>query len=414
MTIFEDGQYYGDSEDAILDAMVADAKEYFGEDLKDDDLATIRLFYKPIASFFAEMQQDIGLVLSASQLAHAENTQLDLLTALIGVSRDSATYADGEVTFSREDVAGNDYTIPKGSEIQTNEVDPKEYQTTETVVISEGTTSATAPVKAVEAGEEYNTGANTVITFVDSVPGVQSVTNTAAIEGGSDIETDESLRDRAQEELGEGSRATANSLINKAKALDGVLSVSIFINDTNQDNTDTGGLPDHAFELVVLGGNQQEIGSMIRNTKAAGDTSYAGANGTAVSVDVELDNGQMVPTEYSEPNPIDIYIDLELEKDDNYAGDDAVKNSIVNYIGGLTARGNEDPGDLLVGDDVIYGRVEYAIRDVEGVYDITSLSVGTADDPTGTSDISISYADVATTDATSSTMIDIVANDITF
>jgi len=53
MTTFEDGIYLNDTQEQILDAMVADAKEYFGEDLKDDELAAIRLFYAPIAIQFA-------------------------------------------------------------------------------------------------------------------------------------------------------------------------------------------------------------------------------------------------------------------------------------------------------------------------------------------------------------------------
>jgi len=411
---FEDGIYLSDTQEQILDAMVADAKEYFGEDLKDDDLATIRLFYAPIAVQFAEAQDDIGLVLQSAQIEYAQDDQLDLLTALIGVERDPATTATGEVTFSREEAASQDYTIPNGTIVQTDSNEPTKYETTESVVLSEGSTSQVAPIEGLTAGVDGNTGSNTVTILSSPPAGIESVTNPSEITGGTNIETDDSLRSRAQEELATGSRASAQALIYGARALDGVESVSIFINDTNVDNTGSGGLPDHSFELVVLGGNKQEVGQMILETKAAGDTSWGGSNGVEVTVEGDLPNGQTHPVSYSEPNAVTIYIDVDLKKTDEFAGEHAVRDSIVEYIGGLNSGGNQDMGEILVGDDVLYGKVEYAIRDVAGVYDINSLTVGTADGPTGTSDIAISDSDVATTDATNDSVIGITTEDVTF
>lgn len=411
---FENGIYLNDTQEQILDAMVADAKDYFGEDLKDDDLATIRLFYAPIAVQFANAQEDIGLVLQSAQIDNAQNEQLDLLTALIGVTRDPATKATGEVTFSRSDTAGKDYTIPSGTTVQTDSNDATKYETTETVVLSEGTTSKVAPIESVTGGVDANAGSNTVTILPSPPAGVESVTNSSSITGATNEETDASLRTRAKDELSTGSRASAPALIYGARALDGVKSVSIFINDENVDNTGSGGLPDHSFELVVLGGDPQEIGQMILETKAAGDTSYAGANGNSVTVTTDLPNGQTHDISFSQPNAVQIYIDVDLKKTDEYAGDDAVRDSLVEYVGGLTSGGNEDDGEIFVGDNVLYGRVEYAIRDVDGVYDINSLTVGTADDPTGTSDITISDSDVATTDGTDSSVIGVVTEDVTF
>jgi uncharacterized phage protein gp47/JayE len=414
MTSFENGIYLSDSQEQVLDAMVADAKEYFGKDLKDDQLATIRLFYAPIAIQFAEVQDDIGLVLQSAQVENAVDEQLDLLTALIGVSRDPATFASGSVTFSRDNSASVDYTIPSGTVVQTDANDATKFETTETVVLSQGTTSESAPIESAESGVDTNAGSNTVTVLASPPAGIESVTNPAEVTGGTDEETDESLRSRAQEELSTGSRASAKALIYGATALDGVKSVSIFINDTSSDNTESGGLPDHSFELVVQGGNQQEIAQMILDTKAVGDTSHAGANGNSVTATADLPNGQTHDISYSVPNEIAIFVDVDLKKTDEYAGDDAIRDSIIDYIGGITTGGNEATGNLLVGEDVLYGRVEYAVRDVAGVYDINSLTVGTADNPTGTSDITISDSDVATTDGTSSTALNVTTEDVSF
>lgn len=401
---FENGIYLSDTQEQILDAMVADAKEYFGEDLKDDDLAIIRLFYAPIAVQFSNVQDDIGLVLQSAQIDYAQDRQLDLLTALIGVTRESATIADGEVTFSRSDAASKDYTIPSGTIVQTDSNEPTKYETAETAVLSQGNTSVIVPVESIEAGVKYNTGPNTVTILSSPPAGVESVTNIAEINGGSEAEQDNELRQRAKDELAEGSRASAPALINSVYSLDGVTSTSIFINDSQNDNTGTGGLPSHSFEIVANGGNKQEIGQAIMNTKAAGDTSYAGVNGSAVTVTTTLPNNQTKDVQFSRPSSIQIYIEGDLDVTDEYAGNDEVIANVVEYIGGLLPSGNEDGGDLQVGDDVVHGEVEFAIRAVEGVYDVNSLTIGKTASPTGTSNLTISNSEIATSDGTDSSM----------
>lgn len=515
MTV-KNGRFDGDTEEEILDAMLADAKEYFGADLNDTSLNVIRTFYRPIASRLALAQQDIGLILDSAQLDHASGQALDLLTALIGITRDEADKATGTAKFSRDSPATSDYTIPKGTIAQTDALNPVEFTTTEGTIIagestetdtntystsntsattktsftvdttyretvdveadfrttnssytayldivdatngttihSDSTTStsfvtsgpttydvsglsgditveyrihignssgtaeltnsdftrggevaATASIEAVEGGPEGNVGANTIVVMPDPPTGVEDVTNSAATSGGTRRETDDELRKRAKEELAEGSRASAPALVNSVQRLYGVTSVSIFINDTKSDNTGSGGLPDHSFELVVAGGNKQDIGQTILDTKAAGDTSYGGANGSSVTVTSDLPNGQTHDITFSRPSTVKIYADVDLTKTDEYAGDDAVRDAIVEYIGGIRTSGNDVTG-LGVGADVIYTEVMAQIQMVEGVYDVTNLELGTSADPTGTSNIRIADHEVATADGTDSSI----------
>lgn len=404
MGSFKDGRYDGDTVDQILGAMIADAKEYWGTDIKEGQLAIIRQFYRPIAEFMAEFQADLETVLRSTHIDRAEGTSLDLLTALIGVSRDPATKADGTVTFSRDNTAGQDYTIPQGTAVQTNSSEPTKYETTEAVTLSSGSTSVDAPITAVENGVGGNTGTNTITVMPSPPAGIDDVTNQAEIYGGSKNESDDELRKRAKEELATGSRASASALINSVQTLEGVTSTSIFLNDTNTDNTGSGGLPDHSFEIVANGGNKTEIGQSILDTKAAGDTAYGGANGNSVTVTADLPNGQTHDITFSRPVAVQIYVDISLDVTDEFAGKDEIRDRIVEYIGGLFTSGQETVGDLGVGDDVIFGEIRYAIRDVEGVYDITSLTIGTSSSPTGTSNITISDAEVSESDATDGSM----------
>jgi uncharacterized phage protein gp47/JayE len=401
---FIDGNYEGDSSDEILDTMISNAKQYWEVDIKDDDLATIRLFYRPIADLLSQVQGDIGLVLESTQIDNSEGQALDLLTALIGVSRDVAKFADGSVTFSRDSSSTTDYIVPSGTTVQTDSSNPETYSTTEQVTLSSGTTSVSASIDADLAGASGNTAADTVTVMPNPPTGVQSVTNPAKIDGGQNIETDEELRTRAKEELSKGSRASAPAILNNVLDVDDVVDATVYVNDTGTDNTGSGGLPDHSFEVVAAGGVKQEIAQRILETKAAGDESYGGANGTLVTADATLSNGQTLSIDFSRPGSVKIYIDIAVEVKDNFAGTDAIIDNIIDYIGGTFTTGNETQGKLRVGEDVLFGEVEYAIRNTNGVYDVTSLEVDTSSSPTGTSNIAISQSDLAIADGTDTSL----------
>lgn len=513
----DDGRYQSDSAEDILEALMADAKEYWGEDLNDTSWNIIETFYRPIAVLLAETQQDIGLVLDSAQIEHAEGQALSLLTALIGIKRDPANRATGTVKFSRDSPASTSYTIPGGTRVQTDSNDPVVFETndseqilgpttssdsttysttngsyvtkasftvdvtyrdsidvqsdirttdgtvaaeleiadatnttqlhtgsttntsfttsgpatydvsgltgditieyrlrsgdgatsvemTDATVEKGGETATKAAVEAIEGGVDGNVGANTLVVMPDPPSGVESATNPASTSGGTDREEDDELRQRAQEELAQGSRASAPALVNSVQGLDGVTSVSIFVNDTNTDNTGSGGLPEHSFEIVAAGGNTNEIGGAILETKAAGDTSYGGANGTKTTAsDVELPNGQTLDVDFSRPSEVQIYVDVTVDKTDEYAGDDELKDAIVEYIGGIRTSGTDVDG-LDVGENVIYTELMAQIQMVEGVYDVPTLEVGTSADPTGTSNITIADSEIATSDGTDSSL----------
>ncbi|MFC6717880.1 baseplate J/gp47 family protein [Natrialbaceae archaeon GCM10025810] len=390
MTIV-DGHFQPESSDDIIEALLEDAKEYFGEDLNDEQLAVFRLFYQPVANRLAEAQEHIGLVLSSAQIDYAEGQALDLLTALIGVPRREAQRAEGEVTFSRNSPATTDYSIPRGTLVQTEGIEPVRFLTMESGQIPEGETEVTVPIRALYGGVEGNVGSNTITVMPSPPIGVDSVTNEEGTSGGRDEESDDELRERAKEDLAEGSASTAPALVTGIRSVDGVRSVGIFINDTNVDHTDEGGLPAHSFELVVDGGEDQDIGDMILEKKAAGDTSWGGVNGDLVEVESRLPNGQTYDVKFSRPIPVPIYVEATIETTDEYEGDDAVRDSITSYIGGTLTSEHEVPGEVDVGEDVLFGKVEYAIRSVRGVYDVTDLKVDTSEPPEGTSNITMDY-----------------------
>ncbi|MFC7199505.1 baseplate J/gp47 family protein [Halospeciosus flavus] len=397
MTVNDEGSFDPDTKEVILDAMMADAKTRFGDDLNDSELAIIRLFYDPIAERLAEAQIDLAAILDASQIANASGAALDKVVEQIGVSRKPAQRATGQARFQREEAASTDYTIPVGTVVQTGGYEPIEFETTVQATLPAGQTHVDVNIRALEGGSDSNLGPNTITRMKTPVTGINGVTNHVETDGGKNRETDPELRERAKTELGEGSRASAPALVRGLKRVPGVKSVSIFINDTPE--TDAEGRDSNAFELVVEGGDEQAVADQILELKAAGDGTVGGIAGTPKTGDAALPNGQTHPVSWSEPTQRQVYVDMTITTTEDYEGDTAVRDSIVRYIGGTRSSGTLTSGDLDGGDDVLVGEIEFAIRQVPGVYDVTDLKVGLTENPTGTDNVEISGQEVATSDA---------------
>lgn len=411
-----DGRFDEDTKEAIIDVMVADLEDAWGEDLPNESASVARDLYAPVAEWLAECQRNIGLVLDAAQIEFATGRALDLLCALIGVVREQAKTATGTVTFSRDTAATSDYVIKKGTLVQTDGSEPRRFETTEQVTLAEGTTSVDAAVKAEKGGTKWNVGAGTIILIPDPPAGLSGdgVNNAAETSGGKAAEQDDELRERAQEQLANGARATGPALLSAVKAVKGVTSVNILINDTADDNGRGYGLPSGSFEMVVThDGTQQTmetVAQSLMDTKAVGDISATGVNGQSLDetlswvingeIITDLPNGQTHPVGFSESVKVDIFVDASFDYEEpEYPGDNAVKDAIVDYIGGYTSSGFEQDGELSTSDNVLIGEVEYAIRDVPGVYDVSELTIGTADAPTGTTNVDIGNYEQSITDA---------------
>lgn len=109
----------------------------------------------------------------------------------------SATAASGVITVTGK--AGT--PIPTGSLFSTAAVNDEpsvEYATTEPVTIPESG-SVTIAVECTQTGIIGNTAANTVIMVAGKNTGITAVTNQEAITGGTEAESDESLKERIDE-----------------------------------------------------------------------------------------------------------------------------------------------------------------------------------------------------------------------
>ena len=395
--------FTADTRDAIELAMLEDAQKHFGEDLNTNQLGALRSFYRPVAAQFAQAQQDIGLVLNSSQIDNATGRSLDLIASLVGVSRNLAQRSRGTVTFSRDGPAPSDYVIPQGTVIQTDSLtEPRRFETAETAVLEEGESSVDAAIRSFNGGADLNVGSNTLTIMPNPPTGIEFVSNESPTEGGTNREGDDELRDRAKGELSDGSSSTPDALISQVKRVDGVRSVSIFINDSDVAKN---GLPGHSFELVVDGGDEAEIAQTILDNIAAGSSPQSGVNGAGIIESGTLLNGQELDVGFSRPDIVQIYIDADVIVDDEYEGDNAIRDSIIPYVGGTFSSGGNAEGQIETGEDVLYGEIEYAIRSVKGVYDVSNLTIGTDSENLGTNNVPVNSSEVAVADATDGTIV---------
>lgn len=129
----------------------------------------------------------------------ATGDSLDHLSSLRNITRKPRLRSYGKLRFTRDTPAMSNIVIPKGTVCQTDSVSGIMFSTTEDGVIGVGDTSVDVEAESVDGGKDKNVGANSINLFVTMIQGVSYVTNPSYFSGGSDVESDKSLRKRLVE-----------------------------------------------------------------------------------------------------------------------------------------------------------------------------------------------------------------------
>lgn len=326
------------------------------------------------------------------------------------------------------DVSGLDGTITVEYRIRTGNSSGT-TELTDATVEKGAMYAVDANIRAIEGGTRGNVGAGTITEMPSPPTGVDSVTNPnptgdpqyTDTEGdelvvGREEESDEELRERAQTTVTKGGDATVDAILsallhNDAGTLSDVQSVTLFNNRTTTDNTGTtvdgrNGLPAKSAELIIHGGATSDIVSALASSACITDDFVGGYNGTSASDSYTYINGQSESWTISRPSPLAVDMTLEIVVDDTYMGDDALRDRIIDYIGGVDTSGNSVTG-LDAGMDVRIDKLRDEITDdgtgVVGFNDNNgelSTSPSATTDSNGLSVISVGATEVAETDGT--------------
>jgi len=221
--------------------------------------------------------------------------------------------------------------------------------------------------------------ANTIDTILTPMLGWDSVINPVAASPGEDRETDEELRLRFRNGKFDRATNTYDAIYSALINLDNVTEVTIYENDTS--TVDGNGVPAHSFLPIVSGGLSQDIGNAIWENKPTGILSYGN---TSVNV-TDIQGGTHVVS-FSRPNPVVIYISMDITTDVNFPanGNDAIRSAILSYFS----------ANFGTGDDVIYSRLYTPINSVAG-HEVNSLFIGTSPSPTGVVNVVIPFDSIA-------------------
>ena len=185
--------------DEVLTQMINDYqekhKEITGKDVSLAQADPFRLIMYACAIQIYQAMQYADYSGKMSFLKYAHGEYLDNLAALRGVERITSTPATTTLQFSIDNAIESVVAIPAGTRVTNgNEV---YFATDEYVEIAAGELSVTVPATCTISGLEGNGFApGELNVLVNTLPYITAVTNTVATAGGSDIEDDESLKDR--------------------------------------------------------------------------------------------------------------------------------------------------------------------------------------------------------------------------
>lgn len=163
-----------------------------------------RKIIEAVAELIASQQVDFTVLNQQTDLSSMSSGRLDAYLSIFNFGRQQAVPSYGTVTFSTNTPVTQQITIPLGTQVIANINDPVfpslTFVTTQAVILAVGQTSVDAPVQCTVAGSVGNIDANTIVGFasLQSIQGISSISNAAAMTGGADQEDDAAYKTRFQ------------------------------------------------------------------------------------------------------------------------------------------------------------------------------------------------------------------------
>ncbi|HBG5346189.1 TPA: baseplate J/gp47 family protein [Clostridioides difficile] len=313
------------------------------EVIKNRTLENINLdIYKGEGSFLNNMVSGNNLELSKiylelsniHKMAFIQDTYnqfLDKRVNEFGVYRKLGTESNGEVEFIGE----------KGTVINNGTV--ISYRDLLFVVIKDVTIGSeegdNSPVQALEVGKKYNLPTNCEFKLVDNISGVTKITNTRSFEGGTDIETDEELKERFYKiQINQATSGNKAHYEEWALEVDGVYNVKVY---PRWDGPGT-------VKILIFGENNQAVDSeVIERCKEY--------------IEEEMPIGSTLTV--ATPSPLNISISATIKLEAGYTLD-FIKESFLESINSYLININKE---------IIYAKVSAILASVEGLHDFSNL-----------------------------------------
>jgi len=242
---------------AIKASMEAKIREVFGTDVDLSDSTLDGQLLQSVGVSLAELWQALEAVYDAGYLNTSRKNNLDAIAVVQGVTRKPATAAIGTVRFSRTETSGTAYAIAAGTRVATAD-GSLIYQTTEDGTLLAGSLFVDIPVVCTAPGSAGNVTTGVITVMLDTVAGIETVTNITAMTDGTDAESDAMLRYRTRIPTS-AAKATLIAMERALAAVTGVVDVLI------TEDTDH-----HTVTCYVLGGTDADLNAAIAATRPCG------------------------------------------------------------------------------------------------------------------------------------------------
>ena len=323
-----------ESYDSILSGMKEKYTELSGRDVPEGSDIDIRM--KVLAGEIFDSEVNLDFVKRQMFASTATGEYLDMHAEDRGISRNKAIKARGKVTFSISAVREDAINIPQGTIVGTSGDVCVTFATTRAATLAAGVLSVTVPCIAETAGFEGNVAAQTVDVIITNVIGVDSVTNSSRISGGSDAESDESLRKRVLNTYISVSNGTNAAYYKKlAESVEGVKSACVTPRGRGAGTVD----------VYISGYNEEASPALVADVQRL------------LNEQRELNVNVLVSAALSVRVSLGIVVMVKDGYDFN-AVSTALRSELSSYISSLG-----------VGEDVLESYLGRVILSVEGVYD---------------------------------------------
>lgn len=180
--------------ESILSRMESKFSELSGVELDAASDVGIRL--KVLAGEIFALENNIDWLKNQMFIQTATGQQLDYHAVERGIERAQATKSKGFLKFSRTTADDEQNIVPAGTICATSGINSIRFKTINDVTFDSKSLSVVVEAESEEEGTKYNTGVGTITVMINPPPGVTSVTNSSAFTGGTNAETDDSLRER--------------------------------------------------------------------------------------------------------------------------------------------------------------------------------------------------------------------------
>lgn len=335
--------------------------------------------YQQITAFamkVADVMQAVQLAYNARSPLTAVGADLDSIVKLNGLVRGGATQSTCPLVLTG--AAGA--VIANGV---VNDPDGNAWALPASVTVGPGGTATATATCSTPGPIAANAG--TITSIATPSAGWVSVTNTVAATLGQLVESDSQLRARQALSVALPGMTMLQSAIAAIAATSTVTRYDVLENPSGA--VDSYGNPAHSVTAVVEGGADADVAQAIYSKRGIG----CFTNGTTTVEVADQQNGTTLPISFDRPTYVPIFVSMSVHGQNGFtsATTTLIQAALVNYL-----------NSLQIGEEVNFSAMYAAASSVMPnpslpQFSIRSVAIGLAASPTGTSDISINFNEVA-------------------